>query len=66
MRTLEARTTHRVLLFIVLVTAMALVTAASAAGAGKDFVNGGFEDHFGVDRTTERPQPMAGPTVLLC
>jgi hypothetical protein len=46
MRILEART-HRVLLFAALVTATALVVAASAAGAGKDFVNGGFEDHFG-------------------
>jgi predicted small secreted protein len=61
MRTSGARI-HRVLLFVVLVTAAALAAAASAAGAGKDFVNGGFEDHFGENVGLHAASGPAGET----
>jgi hypothetical protein len=47
MRTVK-KGTLRLWAFVLLVTAATLALAGTnAAAAGKDFVNGGFEDHFG-------------------
>jgi hypothetical protein len=46
MRSLR-RGTLQLSVFVLLVAAVSLAPGASAAAAGKDFVTGGFEDHFG-------------------